>query len=300
VAAALPATAGAAGGVSNIWTAPDPATADQWEDLGRIDCFAPAPTPGVAQVRLMSVSIIGITIGQQLKFTGEVRDTNGNLLANKPVAILVGRFRPTDVAALMKKPLQSNSVGKLEFAIPTRELRRNTLLWPVLPGEVSTLGACASKDGALKTTALNGVADPLMVSVRPLLKVDRSFTAKGKKVTVKARLVAEDVSRAGKVQLYRRAGSKWKKVGQPKSVKRNGLVTFGVSVSKGKTSYQLVFTPRKNSPDYTATAERRFSITYNPPTPRRPKGGAVVSQGVVVNRPEPKRKTLDLPGSLLG
>jgi hypothetical protein len=295
-AAALPASAGA----NNIWTAPDPATSAHWEKLTQIDCFAPAPTPGAPDVRMMSVEIVSLQIGEQLKFTGEVHDGNGSLLPNTPVAIALGRFRAADKVTLLKRPVQSNALGQLSFAVPKSELQRNTLIWAILPTDLAAVGTCSSKDHAFSSTVFTGVGDPLMVSVRPLLRVNSKFKTKGRNLTIGARLVAADVSHAGTVQLFQRVGSKWKKVGRPARPKGSGLLSFGVRVGSHKTSYQLVFTPRRNSPDYTASAERRFSITYQPPTPKRPKAQPVVSQGAIVNRPEPKQKTLNLPPPIIG
>ena len=95
----------------------------------------------------------------------------------------------------------------------------------------------------------------------------------------------------------RRSG--WKPL-QSKRANKFGQVSFDLRLGKhGKTSYRLVFTPRKKNTDYVVSAERRFSVTYTPPTPARKAPVVRLREGVVVKIPETKSTPHNLPCALL-
>jgi len=294
----LPASAHAVAGLNSLWVAPDPAFASHWQQVTSIDCFGPGPRGDA--VRLTSVQIYNVDIGEGLRLTGQVIDTNGNPIANVPVAIGYGRFRPTDKVGIMTSPKpRSNAKGNLSFRIPASELRRNILIWPLLVQPGATIGTCASKDKSFSMSVITGASDPMVIDVRPLLKVNRTFKTRGRKITIGGRLVADNPKAAGTVQLQQKAGSRWKRLATVRP-KPTGVVSFAIQLKKkGRTSFRLVFVPRANATDYLVGAERRFSVAFTPPTPRHRAPVFKVTQGATIRVPEKKTVKHNLPCALL-
>jgi hypothetical protein len=263
--ACLPATSQAAG-ISSVLITPTPGAV--WDYVDSSDCIA---TDGSLW---SSIVYVNVDVHRSLNISGEVRNAGGNLFPNQPVTIFMAGYRPGE--NLHPRTLRRTlSASDGSFKLLTPPLTRNVFVWAQL--DTGLQGGLTQRCTPVMWPLLPGISDPIVVDVRPVLRIGRKTTTRGKKLTVSAVLDAADPTHAGKVVLQRRVGKSWRRA-QTLHPGSTGRMKIRLSFSRsGPYRFRLLFTPRKGSTDYVVGAERQFSVRVALPTPRRPKVAPAVS-----------------------
>jgi hypothetical protein len=262
---------------NGLWIAPKPGGA--WDYIDQVECTA----SNDSHLLWSNIPYVNVDYRHGLPIVGQVRDIGGVALTGRAVHIFSSGFREGEQARF-EHTVKSGSNGMISYK--TRGLRRDTFVWAELDKSLlgTNIGTCPH------WVVTPGISDPIVVDVRPILHIGAKKTSTDlHKATVRARLEAVNPRTAGTVILQRRVRGRWTGKGKLKPDARGNIVIKLSFVREGTYSYRLRFTPRKGSKDYSTSAERRFSVNVDFPSPRHGTGSVNVRQGSVVTLTSTKR-----------
>ncbi len=270
----------AAADINSVMIAPNPG--GNWDFVDTSDCVAPGGAVW------SSIVYVNVDTGHGLAILGEVRDAGGVPLAGRQVNLyMAGYHAGENLHPTLLRRLPSGAGGQFRYQTPA--LKRNMYVWAELDPELR--GGLSQACTPVAWPLLPGISDPIVIDVRPVVRIDRKKTTRGRSLTVTAKLDAVDPAHAGTVVLQSKARAGWRNV-RTLHPTRTGAMTIKLAFSKqGTYRYRVRFTPKRASTDYVVGAERRFAVTVNFPSPKKHVtsgggGGITYSPGPAVSLPD--------------